>query len=68
MYAAQGLFSAAQGERHFVQKEGRNIQVSEHSSSISDADWEKTGKKRVFRDADFFEISRKYGFILGGAP
>ena len=27
-----------------------------------------TGKKRVFHVADFFEKSRKLGFILGGAP
>ena len=27
-----------------------------------------TGKKRVFRVADFFEKSRKLGFILGSAP
>ena len=27
-----------------------------------------TGKKRVFRVADFFEKSRKWGVIFGGAP
>ena len=36
MYAAQGFFSAAQGERKLVQKGGRNSQVQEHSSSISE--------------------------------
>ena len=27
-----------------------------------------TRKKRVFRVADFFEKSRKWGFFFGGAP
>ena len=36
IYAVQGLFSTAQGERNFVQNEGRNSLSQEHTSNISE--------------------------------
>ena len=52
MYAAQGFFSAAQGERNFVQKGGRNSQGQEHSSSISEP-----LLKKINLEAFFMHIS-----------